>query len=342
MLQTTTPPKGSTEFEGREPLAALERTNGIPEEPTGPMPLPDLDVDAQLQSFQEQGVALVSRGAIAYRPPTEPDRLTILWHAKFLILLAAVVVGGAVYLISNSATPVYTSSTMVGVTAASTPGGSAEDVALASNDLAAQDAPLVTADGVLSQASKKLGVPASSLAEHVTEGTVDAQNIIQITVQSSDPAKAQEWANGIAVAFQMYLVARAEANSSALQNSVNQQAAPLNLQITQLQQQIAANTSTSSGSTSLAAGSASLAELQSEESQLTELLGTRATLIENTALAIASQRPNVEVLQAASAPAKVSPRPLLYAVIAAIAALLLAAELAIFAARRRASSISRR
>jgi capsular polysaccharide biosynthesis protein len=261
-------------------------------------------------------------------PPPDIDRLSTLWRARYLILLAVVVMGAAVYVISGATSPVYTSSATIGITAASTPGGNAQDVALASNDIAAQDAQLVKDDGVLTKASKALGVSVSTLSSHVSAGTLASQNIVQITVQSSHPALAQRWAHGIALAFQSYVLEKAQASSTSLQNSVEVQAAPLNQQISLLQLAISA-------ASSAAPGSAAFVVLQSDESQLTGLVASRAALTESTALAIASQHPNVDILQSGTAPSKISPRPLFYGSLAALATLFVAAQLAIVAARRR-------
>jgi capsular polysaccharide biosynthesis protein len=300
-----------------------------------PLEPPSLEADPELDTIPEPSTSVVPRPAGIHRASVpNQDRLTVLWRAKYVIILATVLVGSGVYFVSNAASPVYSSSATVSVTAASTPGGSAQDVALASNDLASQDAQLVVADGVLTPASKALGVPTATLSAHLTSGTINAQNIVQITVQSSNPASAQRWANGVALAFQSYLEQRGQANSAALKQSVDTQAAPLDQQIAALQQAIASTPPA-------APGSAALAEVQSEENQLTEIMGSRATLEQNTALAIASQQPNIDILQSASSPTKISPRPTLYASIAALATLLLASQLAIIAARRRSSAVNR-
>jgi capsular polysaccharide biosynthesis protein len=267
--------------------------------------------------------------------PSDVDRLSVIWRAKYLIIAVTIVVAGGVYAISSKVTPTYSSSATIAITAASTPGGSAQDVALASNDLAAQDAQLVEANDVLSQASKTLGVSASTLSSHLSSGTVAAQNLVQITVQSSNPTTAQTWANVVSRAFQAFMVHKGVTSASALQSSLNAQVAPLNHQITVLQLQIAAT------QPAAPPGSAALIELQGEENQLSGLLASRATLMDNTALAIVSQQPNVAILQSASAPSKISPRPLLYGVIAALAALLVTAQLVIVAKRRRASIAAR-
>jgi capsular polysaccharide biosynthesis protein len=258
----------------------------------------------------------------------EVSRLGVLWRAKFAIAGATVVVGALVYTASSLMTPVYSSSTTIVVTAASTPGGSAQDVALASNDLAAQDAQLVTADAVISAAAAQLHVSGSTLSSHVSAGTVNAQNVIQVTAQSSGRAAAQQWADAIARDFQAYLVMRAQANSQALRNAVDQQAAPLDQQIAQLQSDIAK-------APPAAPGTEALSTVQSMEGQLTQLMASRATLEENTALAIASQNPNISIPTAAGTATKLDPRPSLYALVAMILTVLVGSQIAIVLARRR-------
>ncbi len=259
------------------------------------------------------------------------DRLEVLWHAKSFIVIATVVVATLVYVASSATHPVYSSSASLSVTAASTPGGSAQDVALASNDLAAQDAQLVSADGVLAGAAKALGVPPSVLSASVSAGTLNAQNVIQITVQASDPSTAQRWANGISLALRSFLLDRARTSSSALQSSVNAQAAPLDQQIAALQHAIDSVPAADQGSLSLS-------KVQSEEGQLTQLMASRASLTVSAALAIASQQPTISVFQAAGPGSKISPRPTFYASIAALATLFIAGQLAIVAARRKTNS----
>jgi capsular polysaccharide biosynthesis protein len=260
--------------------------------------------------------------------PGEVDRLSAIWKARYLIILGTVVVAMLVYLVSNRVPAVYSSSATVSVTAASTPGGSAQDVALASNDLAAQDAQLVQTDAVLAAASKKLGVPAATLGAHLTAGTVGAQNLIQITMQSATPEEAQRAAEAVATAFQASLVQRGQQASQALQASVATQSASLNQQIQSLKLEIASNLGALPGSSQLAV-------LESQETQLTSLMGSMANLTANTALAVASQQPNVDIVVASTPANKVSPRPTFYAIIGGLLALLIGCQVAVVVARRR-------
>ncbi len=271
---------------------------------------------------------LAEKNGGASRPDGSVDRLGAIWSARLPIILGTVGTAILVFLVSSIVPPVYTSSATVSLNAASTPGGSAQDVALASNALAAQDAQLVQTDSVLSAASQTAGVSASTLRSHLSAGTVGSQNLIQITMQAPKAADAPHWADAVAVAFQASLIQRADANSAALQNNVAKQSAILTTEITQLQQSIAA----ASGATP---GSAALAVLESEENQLTNLIATRATLTSSTALAIASQHPNVNIVVASTAPSKVSPKPAFYSLIGALIALLVGCQLAVVMARRR-------
>lgn len=310
----------------------MERTPSvIMTEPTSATP--GRPVRDELPAWDDEATAGDDEATDDVAQPVDHDvdRLTVIWRAKFLIVTAAVLVGALVYVGSNQLTPVYTSSATIVVTAASTPGGSAQDVALASNDLAAQDAQLVTADAVITTAAARVHVPGSTLSKHVSAGTVNAQNVVQVTVQSSNKSSAQQWANAVAQAFQAYIGLRAQVNSQALRNSVNLQAAPLDQQIAQLRSQIAS-------APPAAPGTEELATIQSMQGQLTQLMASRATLEENTALAIASESPNISIPTAATSATKVSPRPSLYAIVAVLLTVLVASQIAIVVARRRSTT----
>jgi capsular polysaccharide biosynthesis protein len=256
------------------------------------------------------------------------DRVSVIWHAGRWIIASALLVGAAVYLLAGMSPPVYSSSATVSITAASTPGGSAQDVALASNSLAAQDALLVTSDSVLTAAAHQLDISPSTLASHLSSGTLNSQNLIQITAQGPSEEDAQRWAEATTTAFQAYLADRAHKTSTSLRNSITAETESLDQQIDLLQLVI-------DNAQNAPPGSAALTDLQSDESQLTQLVSTRATLTANTALAIASQQPVITIVVSGTAPSKVSPRPTLYATVAALLTLLVASQLAIFVARRK-------
>ena len=268
------------------------------------------------------------RDAAPHASGTDVDRVSVIWHARQWIVASTLLVGVAVYLLAGMSAAVYSSSATVSITAASTPGGSAQDVALASNSLAAQDALLVTSDSVLTAAAHQLDISPSTLSSHLSSGTLSAQNLIQITAQGPSGDDAQRWTQATASAFQAYLAERAQKTSTSLRNSITAETESLDQQISLLQLVI-------DNAQSAAPGSAALADLQSDENQLTQLVGTRATLTANTALAIASQQPVITIVVSGTAPSKVSPRPTLYAAVAALLTLLVACQLAIFVARRK-------
>ena len=261
---------------------------------------------------------------------TDVDRVSAMWRARYAIVASTLALGILVYLLSSASAVVYSSSSTVSITAASTPGGSAQDVALASNSLAAQDALLVTSDSVLAAAARHLGISPSTLSSHLSSGTLSSENLIQITTQGPTKDDALRWVQATTTAFVAYLAERARSTSSSLRNSVAAQTKTLTQQIELLQSDI-------DNTPSPPAGSTALTYLQSYENQLTQLIGTRATLTANTALAIASQQPVITVVVSGTSPSKVSPRPTLYATVAALLTLLVACQMAIFVARRKAT-----
>ena len=264
-------------------------------------------------------------------PPGDVDRVSALWRARYAILASTLLVGVVVYLLAGASAPVYSSSSTVSITAASTPGGSAQDVALASNSLAAQDALLVTSDSVLAAAARQLHISPSKLSTHLSAGTLNSQNLIQITAQGPTGDDALRWVQATTTAFQAYLAQRAQKTSSALHDSITAETEGLTQQIDLLRLVI-------DNAPEAAPGSAALTDLQSDQNQLTQLVATRATLTANTALAVASQQPVITIVVSGTAPGKVSPRPTLYAAVAALLTLLVACQLAVFVARRKLSA----
>lgn len=262
------------------------------------------------------------------REPADIDRLGVLGRTSPFILGAAVIVAIVVYLVASLATPTYSSSASVTITAASTPGGSAQDVALASNSIASQYALQVTSDQVVLQAAHSLGVSPSTLRSHTSAGTLQGQNVVQITVQGTKAATARAEANAVATAFIPYVVAQGTKAAGVLQQAVANQVQPLDLQIQALSAAVNAPGT-------IAPGSAAQTRLSAEEAQLTQLQATRATLTANTALAIASEEPHVALTTAATASTKVAPQPSLYAIVAFIIALLVAAQISLMLARRK-------
>jgi capsular polysaccharide biosynthesis protein len=264
------------------------------------------------------------------RTAAEIDRVSAIWRFRYAIVASTLVVGAVVYLLTGASAAVYSSPATVSVTAASTPGGSAQDVALASNSLAAQDALLVTSDTVVTAAARHLGISSSALSSHLSSGTLNSQNLIQITAQGPTKDDALRWVQAATTAFKTYLAERASSTSRSLRDSIAAHTESLNQEIALLQLAIARTENAPNSSTSLT-------NLQGFENQLTQVMGTRATLTANTALAIASQQPVITVIVSGSGPSKVSPRPTLYATVAALLTLLVACQLAIFVTRRRAS-----
>jgi capsular polysaccharide biosynthesis protein len=295
------------------------------ERPAAAVPAPDPVPLAPSQPLSQGGRTL---------DEVSPDRVSVIWRAKFVIILVVVVVTLAVYAISRHITPTYSSSSTVRVSATQAPGGSASDVVSASNDLAAQYAELVTSSAVLDPAASAARTTGGELSTHISAGTVSSQNLIRVTAQSPNREQAQVWANDVASSLSTYVKDQSAQQAATIQASLTSQLRPISREISALEASI------DQQSASAVAGTAGYVRVQSEESQLTELLTTRSDLLTTTAVSIAADQPQVGVLFAAGAPTQVSPKPTLYAIIAAIGSLVAACEIALARARRRFRSPS--
>jgi hypothetical protein len=142
------------------------------------------------------------------------------------------------------------------------------------------------------------------------------------------------WANDVASSLSTYVKDQSAQQAATIQASLTSQLRPISREISALEASI------DQQSASAVAGTAGYVRVQSEESQLTELLTTRSDLLTTTAVSIAADQPQVGVLFAAGAPTQVSPKPTLYAIIAAIGSLVAACEIALARARRRFRSPS--
>src|SRR5437016_5218852 len=83
-----------------------------------------------------------------------PDRWTLLWRAKVWIALATVLAGAGAYAASSRITPSYQASSLVQVSAHPQTGISPQDIATASNELAAQLAQLTRTAPVVDLAAQ--------------------------------------------------------------------------------------------------------------------------------------------------------------------------------------------
>ena len=127
----------------------------------------------------EQELRELERATRRMRERENDDRLSVLWRAKWWLLVIALAAGGAAYGISRFAvSPTYSSSADV-VVRAHTVSGALSDAITASNSLASQYAQVADSPPVLARAARTLPGGGSGLAAATSAGTVGDQNLVR-------------------------------------------------------------------------------------------------------------------------------------------------------------------
>ena len=274
-----------------------------------------------------------ARLAVPEEMKPAPDRWTLLWRAKVWIALATVLAGAGAYAASSRITPSYQASSLVQVSAHPQTGISPQDIATASNELAAQLAQLTRTAPVVNLAAQSLHDSAGAVGQHVVAAVLANQNLIQITAQDTTPKSTQARATAMAQALQAYVSAR-DASAAGTPSP-----APTNPQLAVLDAQLAAAQADAAKAEAAAAssypGSVSIAVAAQKASFVQQLQIQRNTVAMQVLAADAGAKPTVQVLGDASAAVKIQPRPTLYAAVTLVLTALLAGQLSVFAGSRR-------
>lgn len=270
-------------------------------------------------------------GALEEARPA-PDRWTLLWRARVWIALATVVAGAGAYFASSRIPPSYQASSLVEVSAHPQTGISPQDIATASNELAAQLAQLTRTAPVLGLAAQSLHDSAGTVGQHVVAAVLANQNLIQITAQNTTPKSTQARATAVAQALQGYASAQGA-------TAAGSPPAPTNTQLAAIDAQVAAAQADAAKAEAAAAtsypGTVSVAVAAQKASFVQALQLQRNTVAMQVEAADANATPTVQVLGGPSAAVKVQPRPALYAGVTLVLAALLAGQLSVFVGSRR-------
>jgi|GEM_PF-2643032 len=259
------------------------------------------------------------RAAPAASLPGEVDRVGLLWRAKWVVVLVALVAGGAVYAISTQMPATYESSAVLRVAAQRDQSGPST-AATASNDLASQYAQLVTSSSTLDGAARALGTNRASLNGKVAGETVAAQNLIRVTSQGDEPAQSAARANAVARSLDGYIRRLGTRQADRYGRALAERLRPLN---------------TSIRSARAALANSSKSDRGEAASLLSSLLVQRSQLQSSSATSQAGSQPAVDLVSRADPGGQIAPKPQLYAIVAFIVALLLAAQLSVAVLSRR-------
>ena len=129
--------------------------------------------------------------------------LSLFWHWAWLIILAGLLAGTSAYFFSQRMIPYYQSSTTVLVNAA--PGTKATDYTsvMLSEQLTSTYAKMITTDPVLTQVATDLGLTMSleDIKKSITVTPVSNTQLMQITVETTDPELSARIANAVVTVF---------------------------------------------------------------------------------------------------------------------------------------------
>jgi capsular polysaccharide biosynthesis protein len=236
----------------------------------------------------------------------------------FLLIVAPVAVAVCVYAISSTLAPRYEASSTLRIVAQGA-NGLSDQLVTASNDLASQYAQLADAPPVIHRAARALHIPASELDGEVSGGTVAAQNLISIAARADNSTAAVRRSQAVAVAFIDYASSLNERQASVYSRSVQDRLKPLDSEIAAARKLLNRGDPSQRNSTALV---------------YSNLLVQRQQLVTSLAQSAAASQPGVQLVAPAASASKVQPKPVLYALVALVAAALVAARIGYLAFRR--------
>lgn len=282
-----------------------------------------LEETASTQPMHEAELPRMAGPAPDAAPPGEPRRRMSAWAV--IGVAFAVVVGAATYAISSAVPATYQSSTQVQITVNAS-SGLGQDSTLASNSLTAQYVQLATTDAVLGRPAAQLGLSISALRSNLSVGTVAQQNLLQISARARSADEAQRRAAVVTRDFVAYVLRDARRKLTSYSAAVSAQMRQINRRIAQITSQLGP---AQPGNTAQSLGL---------DSELGALTTQQQTLRNQLTQHLASSVPSVQQVQSAGQGSKVSPKPLLYAIVGLLVAAFVAAQVVVLVGRRRRTS----
>jgi polysaccharide biosynthesis transport protein len=243
----------------------------------------------------------------------------LLWHWAWLIVLLAILSGGAAYLISKQQTPIYEASTIIMVNAAPSTQVTDYSSILASQTLTSTYAQMITNQPVLDEAAKRLGLDLKlyNLKDRVTVKSVPNTQLISISVELPDPSWAAKIANTIVQVFGEQILQMQSVRFATSSDTLESQMAEVDKQIQGLTAQLA-----------ISQDKAEQTSLQDRISQYRDIYSRLLVSYENVRLTEAQTVSSITQVEPAAVPTNpVSPKILLNVVLATLVGILLAVTL---------------
>ena len=242
----------------------------------------------------------MDRPGTTFPPAAKAPEGREVWEQIGMVLVAAIIIAVLTFVISNGVTATYRASTQVQVSVAGQ-NGLGQDSVLGANQLTAQLVQLTPSDAVLGAPAAQLGLSTSTLRSAVSAGALAQQNILQISATANSSADARERANTVTKAVLAYVAGTSQrqlqAYSRSVQGAIDQMGSALSrLNATK--------------------GKLSPAQLGVIQGEAGAIAAQDQALRGQLAQRAAVSAPLVAEISSATSADKVSPRPLLYTVVA--------------------------
>jgi capsular polysaccharide biosynthesis protein len=251
-------------------------------------------------------------------------RSDVLLRRWRVVLLIAIIAAAATYIISKAVPAEYSTSGTVAVSV--TGGTDPNETANAENSFASQYAQDVTGQTVIAAAKRKLNShDAAGLSGAISGGTLNAQNIVQVTAIGSSPGQAQRRAAAVVSALTVYVAQSISHERAAYSHAVDAQLAPIDSQIRGITNQIS----------SAPVSALNTGRYLALQQTLSTLIAQRSSSYAAVAQSATATAPSLSLLSAPSPGSQTVPRPTLYAAVAFVLALILASQAVILLTPRR-------
>ncbi len=241
----------------------------------------------------------------------------LLWHWAWLLILITALAGGVTYYIAVQQTPIYQASTLIMVNGGSGIQSDSYSSVVLSQQLTTTYSKIMTASPVLSEVSKRLGYIVSTRS--ISVQPIQNTQLLTVTVTDPNPVMAASIANTIVMVFSDQIQADQASRYADSKKSLEEEIARLDAQIQSTTKEITALGTDSTR--------------QEQRAQLGVILSqdqnSRANLIQSyQQIQLAEAQSTSQIVQkdpAVPPQFPVQPRPPLYALLAGVVGLFLAA-----------------
>lgn len=242
----------------------------------------------------------------------------LLWRWAWLLVLCALLAGGTAYWVFRRQTPVYQATALVMVNVAPASQTITSTTLTTSEQLTATYAQVMTTTPVLEETAKRLNLATFPTTASVTVTPIQNTTLMMLVVQDTDRARVALLANTLVQVFADQVQADQTSRYADLMKSMDEE-------LNSLSQQIQ---STASDLAALKQGEPDQVKQDQLQTSLTQYRQSYAALFqsyENIKLAEAQSSSGIILKQPPETPtAPVRPRPVLNAILAALASLALA------------------